>query len=128
MVKDVPVLAYERVRFFGERVAAVAADDEDIAQRALDLIEVEYDELPAVFDPLDALKDDAPLLHPDFNSYFGFPQKQDKPSNAYHTHAVRKRRPGARLRRGRLHYRAHVCHTARAPGVHRAAGSAGAYR
>jgi CO/xanthine dehydrogenase Mo-binding subunit len=84
MVKDVPVLAYERVRFFGERVAAVAADDEDIAQRALDLIEVEYDELPAVFDPLDALKDDAPLLHPDFNSYFGFPQKLEKPSNAYY--------------------------------------------
>jgi CO/xanthine dehydrogenase Mo-binding subunit len=36
MVKDVPVLACERVRFFGERVAAVAADDEDIAQRAGD--------------------------------------------------------------------------------------------
>ena len=42
-VKDVPVLAYDRVRFCGERVAAVAADDEDIAQRALDLIEVEYE-------------------------------------------------------------------------------------
>jgi CO/xanthine dehydrogenase Mo-binding subunit len=41
-VKDIPVLAYDRVRFFGERVAAVAADDEDIAQTALDLIEVEY--------------------------------------------------------------------------------------
>jgi CO/xanthine dehydrogenase Mo-binding subunit len=37
-VKDVLVLAYDRVRFFGERVAAVAADDEDTAQRALDLI------------------------------------------------------------------------------------------
>ena len=39
------MLAFERVRFIGERVAAVAADDEDIAQRALDLIEVEYEEL-----------------------------------------------------------------------------------
>jgi CO/xanthine dehydrogenase Mo-binding subunit len=83
-VKDVPVLAYDRVRFFGERVAAVAADDEDIAQRALDLIEVEYEELPAVFEPLEALKDDAPILHPDFNAYVGFPQKMDKPSNIYH--------------------------------------------
>jgi CO/xanthine dehydrogenase Mo-binding subunit len=84
-VKDVPVLAYDRVRFFGERVAAVAADDEDIAQRALDLIEVEYEELPAVFDPLDALKEGAPILHPDFNAYVGFMQKMEQPSNAYHT-------------------------------------------
>lgn len=83
-VKDVPVLAYDRVRFCGERVAAVAADDEDIAQRALERIEVEYAELPAVLDPLAALKDGAPILHPDFNSYIGFPQKMDKPSNAYH--------------------------------------------
>ena len=83
-VKDVPVLAYDRVRFFGERVAAVAADDEDIAQQALDLIQVEYEELPAVFEPLDALKDDAPILHPDFNTYVGFPQQMAQPSNAYH--------------------------------------------
>ncbi len=76
-VKDVPVLAYDRVRFVGERVAAVAADDEDIAQTALELIEVEYEELPAVFEPLDALKPDAPILHPDFNAYFGFPQKDE---------------------------------------------------
>jgi CO/xanthine dehydrogenase Mo-binding subunit len=67
-VKDVPVLAYDRVRFVGERVAAVAADDEDIAQSALDLIEVEYEELPAVFEPHAALQDDAPILHPDFNN------------------------------------------------------------
>src|SRR5438552_18153759 len=43
-IKDIPVLATDRVRFIGERVAAVAADDEDIAQRAVDLIEVEYEE------------------------------------------------------------------------------------
>src|SRR2546430_12675076 len=47
-VKDVPVLAYDRVRFFGERVAAVAAEDEDIAQQALELIQVEYEELPEI--------------------------------------------------------------------------------
>jgi CO/xanthine dehydrogenase Mo-binding subunit len=84
MVKDVPALAYDRVRFFGERVAAVAADDEDIAQHALGLIEVEYEELPAVLEPHEALQDDAPILHPDFNTYFGFPQKMERPSNAYH--------------------------------------------
>lgn len=82
-VKDVPPLAYQRVRFAGERVAAVAADDEDIAQQAIDLIEVEYEEMPVVFESLEAMKDDAPILHPDFNSYFGFRQKQEKPSNVF---------------------------------------------
>jgi CO/xanthine dehydrogenase Mo-binding subunit len=52
---DVPVLAEDRVRFIGERVAAVAAVDLDAAQEALNLIHVEYQELPAVYDPLDAL-------------------------------------------------------------------------
>ncbi|MGH2584859.1 MAG: xanthine dehydrogenase family protein molybdopterin-binding subunit, partial [Dehalococcoidia bacterium] len=79
-VKDAPVLAYDRVRYFGERVAAVAADDEDIAQQALDLIEVEYEELPVVLDPFEALQDGAPILHPDFNSYVGFRHKHDTPS------------------------------------------------
>ena len=89
-VKDVPVLAYDRVRFAGERVAAVAADDEDIAQSALDLIEVEYEALPAVFDPLEALQDDAPILHPDFNTYIGFPQKMAQPSNVHHKTVFQK--------------------------------------
>jgi CO/xanthine dehydrogenase Mo-binding subunit len=82
-VKDAPVLAYQVVRYAGERVAAVAADDEDIAQRALDLIEVEYEELTPVFDPFAALKADAPILHPDFNSYHGFRYKQEKPENVH---------------------------------------------
>ncbi len=83
-VKDVPVLAFDRVRYAGERVAAVAATDEDIAQRALDLIEVEYEELPAVFEPEEALAAGTPILHPDFNSYHGFRQKMETPSNRYH--------------------------------------------
>jgi carbon-monoxide dehydrogenase large subunit len=89
-VKDAPVLAYDRVRYFGERVAAVAADDEDIAQRALELIEVEYEELTPVFDPFEAMTPHAPVLHPDFNSYFGFRLKHDTPSNVHHrTHLER---------------------------------------
>ena len=52
-----------KVRFVGDRVAAVAADTEDIAERALALIEVEYDVLPAVIQPQDALKAGAPILH-----------------------------------------------------------------
>jgi CO/xanthine dehydrogenase Mo-binding subunit len=81
-IKDVPVLAQDRVRFIGERVAAVAADDEDIAQAALDLIEVEYEELPAVFDTLEAIEEGAPLLHPDYPSYMGA-RPVEKVSNAY---------------------------------------------
>ena len=51
----------ERVRFAGEPVAVVAAGDEATAEAALALIEVEYEELPAVLDPLEALKEDSPL-------------------------------------------------------------------
>jgi CO/xanthine dehydrogenase Mo-binding subunit len=51
------------VRFVGEKVAAVAAESEDIAEEALSLIDVEYEELPAVFDAQEAMQPDAPLLH-----------------------------------------------------------------
>jgi CO/xanthine dehydrogenase Mo-binding subunit len=80
---DVPVLADDRVRFVGERVAAVAAADRDAAEEALELIEVEYEELPAMFDPLEALGEHAPILHPEVNSYIGLPRPLDYPSNAF---------------------------------------------
>jgi CO/xanthine dehydrogenase Mo-binding subunit len=80
---DVPVLAEDRVRFAGERVAAVAAQDRDAAEEALALIDVEYEELPTVFDPLAALEEDAPILHPEVNSYIGLPKPLEKPSNAF---------------------------------------------
>ena len=56
-------LAIDKVRYIGDEVAAVAAIDEDIAEEALDLIDVEYELLPAVFDPEEALKKDAPNIH-----------------------------------------------------------------
>ncbi|MBI5303941.1 MAG: molybdopterin-dependent oxidoreductase [Chloroflexi bacterium] len=61
-----------KVRFVGDRVAFVAAETEEIAQRALELIEVEYDELPAVIDSRDAMKPDAPRLHdePEYVNFF----------------------------------------------------------
>ena len=68
-VRDVPLLAEDRVRFVGERVAAVAADDPDTAEEALTLIDVEYEELPAVFDPLEAMEPGAPLVHEGSLSY-----------------------------------------------------------
>jgi len=70
-VQDMPPLARDRVRFVGERVVAVAADDPDTADEALALVRVEYDELPAVFDAEEAMQPDAPVLHPDLRSYAG---------------------------------------------------------
>ena len=61
---DQYVLANERVRYLGEEVAAVAAVDEDTALAALDAVDVTYEELPAVFDLFDAMKPDAPEVHP----------------------------------------------------------------
>ena len=53
---DVPVLASDQVCFYGEPIALVAAETLDIAERALKLIEIEYETLPGVFDPLEALQ------------------------------------------------------------------------
>lgn len=61
---DQEVLARERVRFVGEEIAAVAAVDDLSAQQAIDALEVEYELLPAVFDPFEAMKPGAPEIHP----------------------------------------------------------------
>ncbi|MCE2464789.1 MAG: xanthine dehydrogenase family protein molybdopterin-binding subunit [Dehalococcoidia bacterium] len=72
-LRDFPVLARDRVVFVGEKVAAVAAETPDIAEEALLLIDVEYEDLPAVYDPFEAMQPDAPVLHPDLASYIGLP-------------------------------------------------------
>ena len=61
--RDYLPLAIDTVRYIGEEVAAVAAVDEDTAEDALDLIDVEYEPLPAVFDPEQAMRPGAPRLH-----------------------------------------------------------------
>ncbi|MDQ7007366.1 MAG: molybdopterin-dependent oxidoreductase [Acidobacteriota bacterium] len=66
---DEQILAKERVRYVGDEVAAVAAVDEATAIEALGLIDVEYEELPAVFDPFEAMKPGAPLVHPEKERY-----------------------------------------------------------
>jgi len=65
--QDQPVLADDRVRYLGDPVAAVAAETEEAAFQALRHIDVQYEELPAVFDPLRAIEPGAPLLHGDSN-------------------------------------------------------------
>ncbi len=81
--RDISVLAQDRARFMGERVAAVAAETLEQAENAVDLIRIEYEELPAVFDPVAALQEGAPLIHPDVGSYKGLPKPLDHPTNRF---------------------------------------------
>lgn len=62
---DQYILSVGKARYVGEEVAAVAAIDPDIAEEAVDLIEVDWEPLPGVFDAEEAMKDDAPLVHDD---------------------------------------------------------------
>jgi nicotinate dehydrogenase large molybdopterin subunit len=62
-VNDQPIMARGKVRYIGEAVAAVAAVDPLTAKRALSAIKVAYDPLPAVFDPHEAMRPGAPVLH-----------------------------------------------------------------
>jgi CO/xanthine dehydrogenase Mo-binding subunit len=61
--RDQPVLALDKVRYIGEPVAAVAADDPHTAADAAHAIDIEYEELPAVFDAVEALEPGAPRVH-----------------------------------------------------------------
>lgn len=63
MMKDHEVLCSKKVRRIGDPIAFVVAETEKIAAAALDLIEVEYESLPAIFDPEKALEKDAPQIH-----------------------------------------------------------------
>jgi len=64
--RDQQFIQTEKARYIGDEVAGVAAIDEETALRALDLIKVEYEELPAVFDPLEAMATGTELIHDDF--------------------------------------------------------------
>jgi CO/xanthine dehydrogenase Mo-binding subunit len=69
MICDWSVLANEKVVYIGDRVAAVAAETREAAQEAARLVDVEYEELPVLLDPLRAMDPDAPILHPNVESY-----------------------------------------------------------
>lgn len=64
--QDQQFLPADRVRFIGEEIAAVAASDEDSAQQAVDCIRVDYEILEPVFDPMESLSPNAPLIHEGF--------------------------------------------------------------
>ncbi|MEJ2128280.1 MAG: molybdopterin-dependent oxidoreductase [Woeseiaceae bacterium] len=63
VIDDWPVLCDDKVRYAGDAIAVVAADSEEIAAAAIDLINVQYEELPVVGDALQASEPDAPLVH-----------------------------------------------------------------
>jgi CO/xanthine dehydrogenase Mo-binding subunit len=67
---DTPILAHQKVRYVGEPIAAVAAESLEAAEEASDLIEVEYRELPAVFDPEKAMEQNPEVvIHPNIGNY-----------------------------------------------------------
>jgi xanthine dehydrogenase molybdenum-binding subunit len=68
VMKDNPPLKSGKVCSLRDEIAAVAAISPEIAEEALDLIEVEYEELPGVFDPIEAMKEGAPLIHEEAKS------------------------------------------------------------
>lgn len=81
----------DTAKYMGEAVAAVAAETPEIAQAALDLIKVEYEELPAVTNAVEGMKPDAPVIHPDLGSYKVAPIFYPVPgTNISHHYVLRK--------------------------------------
>ena len=73
-LQDTPILARDRVRFIGEKLAVVGAESREIAEEAAALIDIEYEQWPAVFDPLEAMQEGAPVLHEEMASYVNLPK------------------------------------------------------
>ncbi|HXW94617.1 MAG TPA: xanthine dehydrogenase family protein molybdopterin-binding subunit [Nitrososphaerales archaeon] len=67
VVQDRPLLCHDRVRFVGDNVALVVADTPESAELGVQAVDVAYEKLPAVFDPAEALRPDAPAIHPSGN-------------------------------------------------------------
>lgn len=78
VIQDERTMTKDKVRYFGEPVAAVAAVDEQTADQALELIELEIEELPGVFSFDQSTRPGAPLIHEDFKNY-----KTPKPLRRY---------------------------------------------
>ena len=72
-IKDQPIVAIDKARHVGDVVAAVVAEDPETAAEAAALVDVEYEELPAVFDPVEALRPGAPLVHEQIVGHYEIP-------------------------------------------------------
>jgi carbon-monoxide dehydrogenase large subunit len=86
-LKDRYIFCRDRVRYVGDPVAGIVATSEEIAEEAVKLVEVEYELLESVLDPVQGAQPDAPLLHPDLGDYpvanFIFPQPGTNISNHF---------------------------------------------
>ena len=80
-IADQPFLAFDKVRFVGEPVAVVAATSIEIAEDALNLIKVEYEELPHTLNIEDSMKNDSPLVHDNCENY-RYPSGFKAPDNS----------------------------------------------
>jgi len=78
-----PVLCRDRVRYVGDAVAAVAAESEEIAEAALALVEVDYEPLPPIADPEEALREGAPKLFEDGNVLHRTEYRKGDPDAAF---------------------------------------------
>lgn len=90
-LRDRPLIAIDRVRYVGEPVAVVAAADSETADEALALINVQYEELPVLATPEEALAPDAPVLHESVSGVGEFHEmagvgKSDNPNVCHHEH------------------------------------------
>jgi CO/xanthine dehydrogenase Mo-binding subunit len=63
IVPDQPVLCYDKVRYLGDSVAVIAAESKEVAEKAAELVEVDYELLPVVADPIEAMEPNAPMVH-----------------------------------------------------------------
>ena len=93
-LQDRYVLARDSVRFVGEPVAAVAADSIEIVEEALDLIEVDYEEMPAIFDPEESMKPNpSVVVNPDLTTRFWSPFYQGPDPSKAPVNEVAAERP-----------------------------------
>ena len=90
-LQDKSILPVDRVRYIGEQVAVVIAKTKEIADEACKFIKVEYKVLPVILDQMEAIKDDAVLIHPDLGDYQVIPWLNPQAgTNISHIRKIRK--------------------------------------
>lgn len=85
-LEDKNFLAVGKTRYRGEAVVAVVATAQDIADKAVKLVEVEYEVLPAVTNAIEAMKPGSPLVHPDLGDYYWVPVFMPEPGTNISNH------------------------------------------
>jgi carbon-monoxide dehydrogenase large subunit len=93
-IEDQPPVAFDKVRFYGEPVAAVVADSPETAAEACLKIKIDYEDLPHVFDVREAMKPGAPLVHEQIEKYRIVPAYNPQyGTNIYHSHTTERGSP-----------------------------------